>query len=239
MGLKVHNVSLAQAMDEVDRLVKSGGAHLVVTLGVEMVMRAEKDRDFFHIVNDASLVVPDSVGILWGCSKLGHKLQERVPGVDLFYESARNREKYPWRIFLLGAKPGVAEKAAEIMKKDYPGYNVVGAHHGYFKEDEEVIDKITSANPDVLFVAMGSPAQEKWFVKHRERLGNVVALGVGGSLDVVAGNVKRAPVFFQKTGLEWFHRLITQPHRAGRMIALPAFVVKVLTKRQAGQGESE
>ncbi|MFP4498130.1 MAG: WecB/TagA/CpsF family glycosyltransferase [Vulcanimicrobiota bacterium] len=227
-GLNIHRVTLDETMELIDNMVKQGGAHLVVTLGVEMIMRAQNDPEFANIVNEASLVVPDSVGVLWSCKKGGFALKERVPGVDILYSSARNREKYPWKVFFLGAKPGTAERAKEKIEKEFPGYQVVGTHHGYFREDREVIDIIRDANPDILFIALGSPFQEKWFMKNRHQLGDIVALGVGGSLDVVSGEARRAPVFFQKMGLEWFYRLVTQPARFKRMLVLPAFAIKVL-----------
>jgi N-acetylglucosaminyldiphosphoundecaprenol N-acetyl-beta-D-mannosaminyltransferase len=229
-GLKVHKLTMDQALQEIDSLVRGGGAHLVVTLGVEMVMRAEKDPEFFQAVNGASLVIPDSVGILWACRKTGFPLPERLPGIDVLTRAARQAEKYPWRVFFLGAKPGTAEEAARRMKEEYPAFNVAGFHHGYFQDDGPVIDRIREAGTQVLFIAMGSPAQEKWFLKNRDRLGNVVAIGVGGSLDVLSGSVKRAPAFFRNLGLEWLHRLISEPSRMGRMAALPAFVIKVLIK---------
>jgi N-acetylglucosaminyldiphosphoundecaprenol N-acetyl-beta-D-mannosaminyltransferase len=231
-GLKVNDVTMQQALDSIDRMVSEGGAHLVVTLGVEMVMRSDNDNDneFIDIVNNASLVVPDSVGIQWAGRKAGGKFPERVTGIDILTGAAKQNEKYQWKVFFLGAKPGVAEKAAENMKKDYPGFRIVGTYHGYFDKDEEIIDRIKAAGTDVLFIALGSPYQEKWFMKNRERFGDITALGVGGSFDVISGTVKRAPVFMRKLGLEWFYRLITQPTRFVRMLALPRFAMRILLK---------
>jgi N-acetylglucosaminyldiphosphoundecaprenol N-acetyl-beta-D-mannosaminyltransferase len=229
-GLKVNNVSMNQALEEIDRMVREGGTHLVVTLGVEMVMRSDNDREFIDIVNNASLVVPDSVGILWAGRRAGCKLSERVPGIDILTGAASQSERYKWNVFFLGAKPGVAEKAAENIKKDYPDFRIVGTHHGFFDNDEEIIEKIKSADTNILFVALGSPYQEKWFEKNRKRFGNIIALGVGGSFDVISGTVKRAPVFMRKLGLEWFYRLVTQPSRLVRMLALPRFAIRVLLK---------
>ena len=230
-GLPVYDVTLDECLERIDIMVKQGGSHLIITLGVEMVMRARNDPDFVSIARDASLVVPDSVGILWACRHYGNPLRQRVPGIDILQASARQAERYPWRVFFLGAKPGVAGQAARRMSEQYPSFKVVGHHHGYFDDDEPVIRAIREAETQVLFVALGSPAQEKWFDKNRETLGNLVAIGVGGSLDVVSGSVKRAPLFFRKTGTEWLYRLLTQPSRIGRMMALPAFAAKVLTSK--------
>ena len=230
-AMPVHNVTLGESLECIDRMVQGGGAHLVVTLGVEMVMRAKGDPEFVRLVQGASLVVPDSSGILWACRHYGNPLRERVPGIDILQETARQADKYPWRVFFLGGKPGVAQEAARRMREEYPEFRVAGHHHGYFDDDAPVIEAIRDAKTQVLFVALGSPAQEKWFHKNRESLGDIVAIGVGGSLDVVSGQVRRAPVFFQKTGTEWLYRLLTQPSRIGRMMALPAFAVKVLTSK--------
>ena len=230
LGLKVHNLSMKETLDKIDSLIKQGGSHLLVTLGVEMVMAAQEDSEFRDIVNDASLVVPDSVGILWAAKKNGTPLKERVPGVEIIQRIAEENQKYNRRVFFLGAKPGVAKAASEKLKEKYPGFYPVGEHHGYFKDDNEVLPKIQESNPDLILVALGFPAQEKWFCRNRDKLGNSVCIGVGGSFDVISGKIKRAPLFFRKLGLEWFYRLITEPKRITRMMALPAFVIKVLFK---------
>jgi len=239
LGVKVHNLSMDETLQEIDRLILSGGSHLIVTLGVEMVMHAQKDTEFRDIVNSASLVVPDSVGILWAGKKAGVRLKCRVPGIDIINAMSRKSEKYPWRVFLLGAKPGVTDKAVEKIREKYPGFNCVGTYHGYFDEDNEAIEQIRKADPQLLLIGMGFPAQEKWFHRNRYKLGDMVAIGVGGSFDVLSGNIKRAPDIFRKTGLEWFYRLITQPSRIGRMTALPAFVIKMLFLGNSNNGTND
>ncbi len=230
MGMKVHDVNMEESLETIDGFVKQGGSHLVVTLGVEMVMASDKDTEFRDIVNSASLVTPDSVGILWAGRRAGYPLRQRVPGVELLEAAARESAKYGWRTFFLGAKPGVAKAAGEKLKEKYPGFNFVGEYHGYFKNDEEPLKAIEEAKPEIIFIALGFPAQEKWFMRNKDRLGNMVGVGVGGSFDVISGTIKRAPAVFRKLGLEWFHRLITQPSRIMRMAVLPAFALKVLFK---------
>ncbi len=230
LGVKVNNLSMDETLEEMNRLIKSGGSHLLVTLGVEMVMAAQKDEEFKSIVNDASLVVPDSVGIIWAAKRAGKKLRERVPGVEIIDRVAATSDKYDWKAFFLGAKPGVAREAAEKLESKYPNFKWVGEHHGYFKDDGEILEKINKTKPNLIFVAMGFPAQEKWFIKHREKLGNSIVIGVGGSFDVISGRIKRAPIFYRKLGLEWFHRLITEPKRIVRMMALPLFVLNIIFK---------
>ena len=230
LGVKVYNLSMDETLEEMNRLIKSGGSHLLVTLGVEMVMAAQKNEVFKNTVNNASLVVPDSVGIIWAAKKSGKMLKERVPGVEIIDKVAATAEKYGWKAFFLGAKPGVAKEAAEKLKSKYPHFKWVGEHHGYFKEDDEVLKKISETKPNLIFVALGFPAQEEWFERNRKKLGNSVVIGVGGSFDVISGRIKRAPMLYRKLGLEWFHRLITEPKRIIRMMALPAFVLKVIFK---------
>lgn len=230
LGVKVYNLSMEETLEEMNRLITSGGSHLLVTLGVEMVMAAQKDEEFKNIINDASLVVPDSVGIIWAAKKSGMKLRERVPGVEIIDKVAATSDKYKWKAFFLGAKPGVAKEAAQKLMGKYPDFKCVGEHHGYFKDDGEVLDMINETEPNLIFVALGFPAQEKWFVKNREKLGSSIVIGVGGSFDVISGRIKRAPMFYRKLGLEWFHRLITEPKRIIRMMALPAFVLNVIFK---------
>jgi len=230
LGVKVNNLSIDEILETIDSFIKNGGSHLIVTLGVEMVMAAQSDKEYRDVINGASLVVPDSVGILWAAKRKGILLKERAPGIEIIERAASESGKFPWRTFFLGASPDVAKTAAEKLKEKYPDFNWVGEHHGYFDKDEEVIRKIREARSEIVYIAMGFPAQEKWFQKNRELLGNIVAIGVGGSFDVLSGSIKRAPTFFRKLGMEWFYRLVTQPGRILRMMALPAFVLKVLIK---------
>lgn len=227
---KVHAVDMGEAISLIENFIREKTFHLVATLGTEMVVQAQKDEEFRAIINGADLVVPDSAGICWACRRAGTLLKGRVPGIDLLQRLAALAPEKNWRLFFLGSAPGVAEEAAKALSEKIPGFSPVGSFHGYFKNDAEVIERIREARPDILLVALGSPRQEKWVWNNRERLQVPVAIGIGGSLDVLSGRRRRAPSWMQKIGLEWLHRLLSEPTRLKRMQALPAFVRMVLTR---------
>jgi len=230
MGVFFHSVTLEQACMKIKQFLLDRGNHVVVTPNTEIVMMAQKDSELRKIINQSHLAVADGIGVVWASKHLGQPLPERVAGFDLMDYILRQGKDKGYRIYLLGGKPGVAEKAAKNIHSRYPGIQVVGCHHGYFSKEEEqqVIDDINLRKPQFLFVAMGAPKQEKWIFKHKDELEVKVSMGVGGSLDVLSGEVKRAPKTFRNLGLEWLYRLVTQPSRIVRMMALPVFVLKVL-----------
>ena len=215
LGVKISVVDTAAALEAIEEFISSGRPHQIVTADSSAVVLARKDSELREIINSASLVTPDSIGILWAARRFGRPLPERVSGVDLAELLCERAVGLGHRVFLLGAAPGIAEKAAEKLKQRHPGLVIAGTHHGYFKqsESEAVIDKVRAARPDLLFVAMGIPLQEKWISRHLEALGVPVAMGVGGTLDVLAGKAKRAPKWIQRMGLEWFYRLASNPRK--------------------------
>lgn len=206
----------------------------VVTLNPELVMAALDERPgdarLLGALEESSLVVADGIGIVWASRILGVPLPERVPGIELAEHALRHAAATERRVFLLGAKPGVADAAGRRMSERYPGLRVVGVHHGYFKDQEtkNVVATVRAAEADLLLVGLGAPRQELWIARHKETLGAKVLIGVGGSLDIFAGESRRAPVAFQRLGLEWAYRLAKEPKRVGRMAALPRFVARVL-----------
>ena len=209
--------------------------HHIITLNAEILYVAQSDEKLLSIINQADLVTPDGSGIVWACKELCGQEIQRVTGIDLMQEICQQSKVNHWKVFLFGAKPGVADEAGKKLEKQY-GTLVAGMAHGYFKpEDEEaIIERINASGADVLFLALGAPKQEFWIHRYRDRLKVPVVIGVGGSFDVIAGTVKRAPVFFQKIGMEWLWRLIKEPWRYKRMMALPKFVrlVKKEVKRR-------
>ncbi len=225
---RVHPVDMEEAVLRIGDFIMERSFHLVVTLGTEMVMQAQKDREFCAILNRADLVVPDSAGVCWACGRAGNPLRGRVPGIDLLLRLATMAPERKWRIFFLGASPGVAEEAARVLSEKIPGFNPAGTFHGFFTEDEEALERIREAGPDILLAALGSPRQEKWLWNNRQKLAVPVAIGVGGSLDVISGRRRRAPRWMQRMGLEWLYRLFSEPSRFRRMLALPAFVRMVI-----------
>ena len=230
LGLPLHCVTMTEAVDRVATFIDSGRPHLVVTLGTEMVMCARHDGAFREVAASADLLVPDSVGVVWAARRQGFTVG-RVTGIDMVGELAARGAREGWRFFFLGGKPGVAEEAAAVLAARNPGLVVAGCRDGYFKDDGPVIESVRAARPDILLAALGSPRQEVWCRTHAEALGVPVSVGVGGSFDVLAGRVVRAPAWMQRCGMEWLYRLVSQPSRAGRMLALPRFALAVLFDR--------
>ncbi|MDD2569106.1 MAG: WecB/TagA/CpsF family glycosyltransferase [Clostridia bacterium] len=245
MGVTIHGLDMVETLCCVDNYIKLGEEakttgqgkmlHHIVTLNAEILYRAQTDPILLELINKADLVTPDGSGIVWACRELAGADLKRVTGIDLMMEICYQAGKNHWGVFLFGAKPGVADVAAQRLEEIYDT-DVTGMAHGYFApEDEEaILERINAAQPQVLFVALGAPRQEMWIDKYRDRLRVPVVVGVGGSFDVIAGNVKRAPKFFQKTGMEWLWRLLKEPWRWKRMLSLPKFMllVKKIKRKQ-------
>ncbi len=229
LGVKVKDITVSETAELIEKFVlERDKPHLIVTLGTEMVMASQKDSDIRDLINGASLVCADGAGVVWGARKAGLKLREKAAGVEILEEVVKRSSESKLRIFLLGAKPGTAEKTAENLKKKYPNCNIVGTYHGYFKDDSEPIDIVKKAKPDVIFTALGFPKQEKWYLNHAKELDIPVGMGVGGSFDVLSGKIERAPMWMRKLSLEWLYRLIKEPSRFGRMMSIPKFIFAVL-----------
>jgi len=212
--------------------LQDGRLRHIVTLNPEGLYLALGDDDFARILEQADLITADGTGLLWAARKLGHALPERVTGVDLLQEICARAAREGWRIYLLGAKPGVAEQAAARLSQKHTGLLIAGWHHGYFHgEEEAVLAEIKAAAPDILFLALGMLAQERFIAARREQLPVAVVMGVGGSLDVIAGRVKRAPLFMRRARLEWLWRLFLQPSRLPRLLVIPKFMR--LVKKEA------
>lgn len=235
LGVAFDNVTLEEAVDRALALLEEEGPHLVATPNPEIVQRAGKDRAFADILAKADLVVPDGVGVIYAAKILGRPLRARVPGIDLASALLGRVAGTGKRLFLLGAAPGVAEQAAVNLRAAYPGLVVCGTHDGYFQEDGPVVDAIRQAGADIVFVCLGAPKQEKWIAANGEAAGARLYLGLGGSLDVFAGKVDRAPERFQRLGLEWLYRLMKEPSRIGRMAKLPLFLVSAAGARLRGK----
>ncbi len=230
LGVKLHPVGLEETLRIIEGFVREGCPRLVITLGTEMVMYSQRDPLSREIINSADLVVPDTVGILWAARRAGFRLQERVTGIDLIWRLLPLCEEKGWRVFLLGVKEGVAENAARSLREVFPHLKIVGIHHGYFPDEASPIEEIRSASPEILLIGMGFPRQEIWFWKNKERLAVPVGIGVGGILDILAGEVQRAPRWMIALGLEWFYRLLREPWRWRRMLVLPQFALQILLK---------
>ncbi|MDW8104003.1 MAG: WecB/TagA/CpsF family glycosyltransferase [Armatimonadota bacterium] len=234
-GVRVHAVSMEEAVRHVLRFVREGVPRQVVTADSSMVVMAQEDAHLRDIINHADLVTPDSIGILWACRRRGIALPERVSGVDLVARLAQVSAQTGLRLYFLGAKPGVAEEAARRLQAYYPGVCIVGCQHGYFppKAEPEVVEHIREARPDVLCVAMGIPKQEKWIALYREALKVPVSIGVGGTFDVLSGRVRRAPLWMQRIGMEWLWRVGHNPRKISKVMLLPRFAWMAITQRDA------
>lgn len=227
-GLSFISATLNEAVDEALRLILTGKGGMVVTPNAEIGKLAIDDPDFRALLSSADLVVPDGAGVVLAGKLLGAGLKGKIAGIDLGLALLPRLAEHDLPLFLLGSKPGVADTAAEKLCGQVPGLTICGTQHGYFKEDEEIVARIRESGAKALFCCLGAPKQEQWMNAHRAELPGVLMLGLGGTLDVVAGNVKRAPDFFIKCNLEWFYRLLKEPRRIGRMMKLPAYELDVL-----------
>ena len=234
LGVDVDAVTMAEAVDVVRRAMDTRAGVMVATANAEMLMRATHDEELRRILNASALVVPDGAGTVWAARHLGHAMPERVAGYDLAQELLRCAPAEGRRVYFFGSAPGVAEKAKAKAEQLYPGIEIVGVRNGFFSpaDNAAIIAEIRAARPDLLLVALGVPKQEKWIAAHLAELGVPVAIGVGGTLDVMAGVMKRAPYWMQRAKLEWLFRGLMQPKRAGRLLALPKFVLKVHASRK-------
>ncbi|MGN1003238.1 MAG: WecB/TagA/CpsF family glycosyltransferase [Oscillospiraceae bacterium] len=236
LGVGFDDLTITQAVEKAAAMMVEGGFHYAVTPNAEFVQRAEKDGKFRSALNGADLVLPDGIGVVYAAKILGRPLQGRVPGCDFAAALCDRMAEDNRKLFLLGAKPGVAEQAARNLEAAHPGLTVCGTHDGYFQEDGPVVEAIRAAGADAVFVCLGAPKQEYWMIEQGPQTGAAFLIGLGGSLDVFAGTVKRAPEAWQKLGLEWLYRLVKQPSRIGRMAKLPLFLVSAVKAK--GKKES-
>ena len=231
LGVGFDNFTMEEAVAEGVRQMNEPGAHYVVTPNPEIVEVCREDVEARRAVNGADLVIPDGIGGIYGAKILGTPLKQKLPGIEFAEHLMEKMAEEKKTLYLLGAKPGIAEQAAEKLRERYPGLVIAGTHDGYFQKDEPVVADIRASMADVVFVCLGAPKQEKWMARNGTATGAHLLLGLGGSLDVFAGVVQRAPEIFSKTGMEWFYRLLKQPSRIGRMMKLPLFLVHVVGKK--------
>lgn len=241
LGVEIDNITINEAGEMTKNLIENShkNCELIVAPNVEFIMRAQKDKKFYDILNSAKLATPDSIGVEIAAKIQKKPLKQRIPGQAYFRKILEIGEEQGWTFYFLGGKGDTAKKAIDNVKIRYPNINIVGFHEGFFKEDseEKIIKEINSLKPNVLFVAMGAPAQEKWIYEHKNELQVDVAAGQGGTFDYEAGNVKRAPKWMQKYGIEWLWRLILQPSRIRRMIVLPVYLMKIIFTKDSSKGK--
>lgn len=236
LGLPVDAITYPQWLDLIGKWIASNRIHHVCTINPEFMIIARRDINFHNVLSRADLCVPDGVGLLWAARHLGNPLPERVTGSDGVPKIAERAAQTGWKLYFLGAVPGVADKAAAILSQQHPTLQIVGIYSGSPAPDEEdaIIEMVNTSGADILFVAYGAPEQDKWIARNLPRLQVKMAMGVGGSFDFIAGVIPRAPLWMRRYGIEWVYRLYLQPWRIWRMLRLPRFVLAVLLKGEHG-----
>ena len=234
LGVLYDNITMEEALQKGRKLLEGDRAAYCVTPNAEMAYEALHDEEFCALLNRADLVLPDGAGVVLGAKILKTPLKQKVAGIEFAQNLLPILEETGKKLYLLGSKPGIAELAAEKMKEKCPDLQICGMADGYFKDEAEVVRKVNDAGADVLFVCLGAPKQEKFMAEHQKDLKVKLMIGLGGTLDGIAGTVKRAPKWMIRLNLEWLYRLIKEPRRFGRMMRLPKFVFAAFKKRMKG-----
>jgi N-acetylglucosaminyldiphosphoundecaprenol N-acetyl-beta-D-mannosaminyltransferase len=229
-----HNLTLHEAAARAEQmLLAPERSHMIVTVNSVSLLKSRKDKTLLEIYRRADLVTADGVGIVWASRLLGLPLKGRVTGIDLAQSLLERASVNGYRVFLLGGRKGVAERAARRLEKRFSGLDIVGTHHGYFDEAKGLLAAIKEAHPQILLVGMGVPKQERWMLKHVKELSVPLMIGVGGAFDVFSDDCPRAPAHWQRLGLEWLYRLLHEPQRIKEALAIPHFIGRVLAARAA------
>ncbi len=234
LGIGIDRVGFDEALIKVNELIeegRKGRPQYLVKPNVEIVTYAQEDSGFKKVLNSASLAPPDGVGLLIGSVLLGNGLREKVGGPELMEGILSLASDRGYSVYFYGAQPHIVDKLAKVVSKRLPNLKIAGFHHGYLEKDEAVKEDILKSRPDILFVALGYPKQEKWITKNLNKLKVPLSVAEGGSFDFISGEVMRAPTWMRKVGLEWFFRLIREPGRIRRQLALPRFLWLIMTKR--------
>jgi N-acetylglucosaminyldiphosphoundecaprenol N-acetyl-beta-D-mannosaminyltransferase len=204
----------------------------IVAINPEKIIKAQDDPSLMKLLNSADFQIPDGIGVILASKFKGGQIRERVTGIDMMLKLCETAAKHQKKIFLYGGKPGRADEAKVKLEEMYPGIQIAGTLHGYEKDQQVVREAINQSQADIIFVAMGSPAQENWIIANKETLHPSVYQGVGGSFDVISGKIERAPESFQKLGLEWLYRLMKEPWRIKRQAVLPLFLIRAITSKK-------
>lgn len=237
LDIPVDAITMKEAIEKVGEFVKKGRSHAIYTPNAEIMMAAQRDYELKDILQKADMLIADGAGVVLASKLLGRRVPEKVSGIDLVREVFKAYAANGLSCYLFGAKPGVAQEAADRIKAEYPGLVIAGFRNGYFTEqdDEEIVTEINRTSPDILLIALGAPKQEKWIFSHLDRLNARVCIGVGGTIDILSGRIQLSPDFFRRHGLEWLHRLCREPKRAKRMADIPKFMLRVLYARITGR----
>jgi N-acetylglucosaminyldiphosphoundecaprenol N-acetyl-beta-D-mannosaminyltransferase len=238
MGVRIDNLSMNEVLKIAEEKIEKNEQYIIYTPNTEFIMMCQKDEEFLNLMNESDINIPDGIGLIYAGKIKKHPLKEKVGGYDLSVNLLKMANDKGLKLYVVGGKPGVAEAAMENVREKYPGIKIVGAQHGYFKgthlgkkgheEELAVIEDINKHQPHILFVGFGAKKQELWIEYNKDLINANVIIGNGGTLDGLAGIVKRAPDIFIKLGLEWLYRLMKEPKRIKRQIVLPVFMLKVI-----------
>ena len=238
MGVRIDNLSMDEVLKIAEEKIEKDEQYIIYTPNTEFIMMCQKDEEFLNLMNESDINIPDGIGLIYAGKIKKHPLKEKVGGYDLSVNLLKMANDKGLKLYVVGGKPGVAEAAMENVREKYPGIKIVGAQHGYFKgthlgkkgheEELAVIEDINKHQPHILFVGFGAKKQELWIEYNKDLINANVIIGNGGTLDGLAGIVKRAPDIFIKLGLEWLYRLMKEPKRIKRQIVLPVFMLKVI-----------
>jgi len=239
LGVNIDVITMERAVETVLDFFEHDDIKTIYTVGPEIAMHARKDKAYEEIINDGDLITPDGVGVVWASKLNKTKLTERVGGCDLCTQLFARMKDSNKTAYFLGGAPGIAKKAKANIEQEFPGLKVVGVNDGFFDTEREklIIEELNQLQPDLLLVGTGAPRQEKWIAANKNKLNCRAVIGVGGSLDVYAGNVKRAPKFWVKINCEWLYRLLSEPRkRFKRQLRLPLFVFAVIGSKIKRKG---
>ncbi|WP_280516897.1 WecB/TagA/CpsF family glycosyltransferase [Lederbergia sp. NSJ-179] len=233
LGVEFDYVTQQEILNILHQKIERNKKAFVVTANPEIVMHANKDPQYMNTLHFANHIIADGIGIIIGSKIIRQPLPERVAGFDLMVELLNIANQEGLRVFFLGAKEQTLEQMIPKIKREYPKLVIAGYHHGFFKGHEHtIVQMVKEAKADLVFVALGFPKQEEWIQKNIDSFEKGIFMGIGGSFDILAGTAKRAPVFWRKLNIEWLHRLIQQPSRWRRMLALPIFVKKIFQHKR-------
>lgn len=233
LGVPVDNVTRDQAVVKVMKMIDKGGVNQVVFLNPYKIMRIRSSSDLKLVIDKTDMYLNGGAGLQWASNMLRHPLKERIPVLSFMMDLIRVAEKKEFTIFLVGAKPEIVERAFFNINKSFPKIRIIGRHGGYFKPERElaIIEAIKKSEPDIIFVGFGFPKEDRWINKVKKELKKGILIGVGGSFDIISGEIKKAPAFFMERGLDWFYRIISRPWRIGRLLRLVYFFFRILIKR--------
>lgn len=231
LGIHVSPLSYDEILQSIKERIRKNQKSTIIAVNPEKIIKAQTDGQLRDLINSSTYKIPDGVGVLLASKLKGGSIRSRVTGVDMMDRLVQMASKEEFKVFLYGAKEDVVLEAKLRLEQKYPELKIAGYRNGYEKDEQAVVSSINESGADILFVAMGSPKQELWIRRHMNELNVKVFQGVGGSFDVFAGNVKRAPALFRRLGLEWLYRLVKEPKRFKRQLALPKFLLKILLER--------